>query len=77
MESYFAAKRRLFEMLPADAPAVINVDDPRGASLVEIVASPGDLRDQSRPPTSRRVRSSFALDGLDVRRARCRRASCT
>jgi UDP-N-acetylmuramoyl-L-alanyl-D-glutamate--2,6-diaminopimelate ligase len=34
MESYFAAKRRLFEMLPADAPAVINVDDPRGATLV-------------------------------------------
>ena len=33
METYFAAKRRLFEMLPADAPAVINLDDPRGASL--------------------------------------------
>ena len=32
MEDYFAAKRRLFEMLPAEAPAVINVDDPRGAS---------------------------------------------
>ena len=29
MESYFAAKRRLFEMLPPDAPAVINADDPR------------------------------------------------
>ena len=35
MEAYFAAKRRLFEMLPADAPGVINLDDPRGASLVE------------------------------------------
>jgi UDP-N-acetylmuramoyl-L-alanyl-D-glutamate--2,6-diaminopimelate ligase len=34
MESYFAAKRRLFEMLPADAPSVINVDDPRGSTLV-------------------------------------------
>ena len=31
MESYFAAKRRLFEMLPPGAPAVVNVDDPRGA----------------------------------------------
>ena len=33
MESYFAAKRRLFEMLPPTAPAVVNLDDParRGA----------------------------------------------
>ena len=29
--TYFRAKRRLFEMLPRDAPSVINVDDPRGA----------------------------------------------
>ena len=34
MESYFAAKRRLFEHLPQDAPAVVNIDDPRGASLI-------------------------------------------
>jgi UDP-N-acetylmuramoyl-L-alanyl-D-glutamate--2,6-diaminopimelate ligase len=27
MESYFAAKRRLFEMLPADAPASSTLDD--------------------------------------------------
>jgi UDP-N-acetylmuramoyl-L-alanyl-D-glutamate--2,6-diaminopimelate ligase len=40
MEAYFAAKRRLFEMLPADAPAVINMDDPRGASLVDISKRP-------------------------------------
>jgi len=40
MEAYFAAKRRLFEMLPDDAPGVINVDDPRGASLVEICQQP-------------------------------------
>ena len=40
MESYFAAKRRLFELLPADAPAVVNVDDPRGTSLIEIVDRP-------------------------------------
>jgi len=36
MEGYFQAKRRLFEMLPHSAPSVINVDDPRGASLVEV-----------------------------------------
>ncbi|MGH9386164.1 MAG: UDP-N-acetylmuramoyl-L-alanyl-D-glutamate--2,6-diaminopimelate ligase [Vicinamibacterales bacterium] len=40
MEAYFAAKRRLFEMLPANAPGVINLDDPRGASLVEICSRP-------------------------------------
>jgi UDP-N-acetylmuramoyl-L-alanyl-D-glutamate--2,6-diaminopimelate ligase len=40
MEDYFAAKRRLFEMLPDGAPGVINVDDPRGAALVDTVARP-------------------------------------
>jgi UDP-N-acetylmuramoyl-L-alanyl-D-glutamate--2,6-diaminopimelate ligase len=40
MEDYFAAKRRLFEMLPADAPALINVDDPRGVSLLDVVRRP-------------------------------------
>jgi UDP-N-acetylmuramoyl-L-alanyl-D-glutamate--2,6-diaminopimelate ligase len=34
MESYFAAKRRLFEMLDVDAPAVINADDPRAPALM-------------------------------------------
>ena len=38
MESYFAAKRRLFEMLPGDAPGVVNLDDPRGAAMAEIPA---------------------------------------
>ena len=40
MEAYFAAKRRLFEMLPAGAPGVINLDDPRGPSLVDIASRP-------------------------------------
>jgi UDP-N-acetylmuramoyl-L-alanyl-D-glutamate--2,6-diaminopimelate ligase len=40
MEGYFAAKRRLFEMLPDDAPGVINLDDPRGAALTETVKRP-------------------------------------
>ena len=35
MEDYFAAKRRLFELLPADAPAVVNLDDPRGSAMAE------------------------------------------
>jgi UDP-N-acetylmuramoyl-L-alanyl-D-glutamate--2,6-diaminopimelate ligase len=40
METYFIAKRRLFELLPDDAPGVINIDDPRGASLVEVCRRP-------------------------------------
>ena len=40
MEAYFAAKRRLFEMLPSGAPGVINLDDPRGAALVDIANRP-------------------------------------
>jgi UDP-N-acetylmuramoyl-L-alanyl-D-glutamate--2,6-diaminopimelate ligase len=40
MEAYFRAKRRLFEMLPRDAPSLINVDDPRGAALTGMVDRP-------------------------------------
>jgi UDP-N-acetylmuramoyl-L-alanyl-D-glutamate--2,6-diaminopimelate ligase len=39
MESYFSAKRRLFEMLPVGAPGVINLDDPRGESLKKLVTT--------------------------------------
>ncbi len=39
MEQYFAAKRRLFEMLEPSAPAVINADDPRAAALVNMCAT--------------------------------------
>ena len=35
MEEYFAAKRRLFDLLPDGAPAVINVDDPYGRRLAD------------------------------------------
>jgi UDP-N-acetylmuramoyl-L-alanyl-D-glutamate--2,6-diaminopimelate ligase len=40
MEAYFRAKRRLFEMLPPDAPGVINLDDPRGVALSEAGGRP-------------------------------------
>jgi UDP-N-acetylmuramoyl-L-alanyl-D-glutamate--2,6-diaminopimelate ligase len=40
MEDYFAAKRRLFEMLPPDSPGAINVDDPRGAAVAEVAKRP-------------------------------------
>jgi UDP-N-acetylmuramoyl-L-alanyl-D-glutamate--2,6-diaminopimelate ligase len=34
MDDYFAAKRRLFELLPNDAVAIVNLDDRRGAGLL-------------------------------------------
>ncbi|MGE3188181.1 MAG: UDP-N-acetylmuramoyl-L-alanyl-D-glutamate--2,6-diaminopimelate ligase [Vicinamibacterales bacterium] len=40
MEAYFAAKRRLFEMLPEGAPGIVNVDDPRGRTLVATCRNP-------------------------------------
>ena len=40
MESYFAAKRRLFEMLPPGAPGVINLDDPRGEAMTKAASRP-------------------------------------
>ena len=38
MEGYATAKRRLFELLPAGAPGVVNVDDPRAASFMRLAA---------------------------------------
>src|SRR4029077_4345153 len=35
MDDYFRAKQRLFELLPRDAPAVVNLDDRRAPALVE------------------------------------------
>jgi UDP-N-acetylmuramoyl-L-alanyl-D-glutamate--2,6-diaminopimelate ligase len=40
METYFAAKRRLFEMLPEGAPGIVNVDDPKGQVLGGIARRP-------------------------------------
>ena len=40
MEEYFAAKRRLFELLPDDAVAVVNLDDHRGADLLRTAKRP-------------------------------------
>jgi UDP-N-acetylmuramoyl-L-alanyl-D-glutamate--2,6-diaminopimelate ligase len=38
MDDYFAAKRRLFELLPEQAVAVVNLDDRRGAALTGIAS---------------------------------------
>jgi UDP-N-acetylmuramoyl-L-alanyl-D-glutamate--2,6-diaminopimelate ligase len=42
LESYFAAKLRLFsELLPPDATAVVNLDDAHGAEVARVAASRG------------------------------------
>jgi UDP-N-acetylmuramoyl-L-alanyl-D-glutamate--2,6-diaminopimelate ligase len=40
METYAAAKRRLFELLPAGAPGVVNADDPKAQYFLEAVRRP-------------------------------------
>ena len=37
MADYFDAKRRLFDMLPVGAPSVVNLDDPAGRRLADLV----------------------------------------
>jgi UDP-N-acetylmuramoyl-L-alanyl-D-glutamate--2,6-diaminopimelate ligase len=63
MESYFLAKRRLFEILPEGAVGVINVDDRRGADLAAAARRPVtyaiDAAADVRPGPL-----SFSLDGL-------------
>ena len=71
MEAYFQAKRRLFEILPADAPSLINLDDPRGAALAEAGGRPVTYAvNRSADITPGPL--SFSLDGLvfDVRTPR-------
>ena len=71
MDAYFRAKRRLFEMLPAAAPSLINLDDPRGQSLVGAGGAPmtyaiNRAADLTTGPLS------FSLEGLsfDIRTPR-------
>ena len=69
METYFAAKRRLFEMLPDGAPGVVNVDDPKGQVLAGIVRRPVTYGCAA-PPTSRRSPSTTRCRGCASPRAR-------
>ena len=71
MEDYFQAKRRLFELLPADAPSLINLDDPRGASLIDVGGRPVTYA-INRPADITPGPLSFTLEGLafDVRTPR-------
>jgi UDP-N-acetylmuramoyl-L-alanyl-D-glutamate--2,6-diaminopimelate ligase len=64
MEAYFQAKRRLFEMLPRGAPALINADDPRAAALVAVTTKPVTYG-INRPADIAPGPLSFSIDGLD------------
>ena len=71
MDEYFRAKRRLFEMLPRDAPSLLNVDDSRGVSLIEVGGRPMTYGIHN-PADITPGPLSFSLDGLsfDVRTPR-------
>jgi len=71
MDAYFQAKRRLFEMLPREAPTLINVDDPRGVTLAAASSRPVTYA-VNRPADITPGPVSFSLNGLefDVRTPR-------
>jgi UDP-N-acetylmuramoyl-L-alanyl-D-glutamate--2,6-diaminopimelate ligase len=64
MEDYFRAKRRLFEMLPPEAPSLLNVDDPRGASLAGAGGRPVTYG-INRPADITPGPLAFSLQGLE------------
>jgi UDP-N-acetylmuramoyl-L-alanyl-D-glutamate--2,6-diaminopimelate ligase len=63
MEDYFQAKRRLFQLLPKDRPAVINIDDPRAAALVETVGMSTSYA-VNRPADVTPGPLSYSIEGL-------------
>jgi UDP-N-acetylmuramoyl-L-alanyl-D-glutamate--2,6-diaminopimelate ligase len=64
MEDYFQAKRRLFQLLPRDCPAVINADDPRAATLIE-TAGMALTYGINRPADVVPTPLSYSLEGLN------------
>jgi UDP-N-acetylmuramoyl-L-alanyl-D-glutamate--2,6-diaminopimelate ligase len=71
MEDYFQAKRRLFEMLARDRPAVVNADDPRAAAVLQTTGT-AVTYGINRPADITPGPLSFSLAGLafDVRTPR-------
>jgi UDP-N-acetylmuramoyl-L-alanyl-D-glutamate--2,6-diaminopimelate ligase len=63
MEDYFAAKRRLFTLLPPESVGIVNMDDPRGADFARAASRPVtyaiDAAADVRPGPI-----SFSLEGL-------------
>ena len=71
MGHYFGTKRRLFDMLPAGAPAIINMDDPFGRQLVETVDRPLTYAiDRAADVTPERVESSLSGTSIEARTPR-------
>jgi len=64
METYFSAKRRLFEILPDGAVGVINVDDRRGAEMAAAARRPVTYAIDSAADV-RPGPLTFTLDGLE------------
>lgn len=64
MEEYFAAKRRLFELLPDTAVGVTNVDDRRGADFVTATRRPVTYAIDN-PADVHPGRLDLSLDGLE------------
>jgi UDP-N-acetylmuramoyl-L-alanyl-D-glutamate--2,6-diaminopimelate ligase len=63
MNSYFLAKRRLFDELPSDAWTIVNLDDPRGSLLASAASRPVTYAiDQPADVVPDAIDSSF--DGL-------------
>lgn len=63
MATYFAAKRRLFEMLPPGAPSIVNVDDPRGVELAQSLPNVTTYA-IDKPADVRATRIDSTLQGL-------------
>jgi len=64
MDAYFRSKRRLFDLMPDDGVAIVNVDDPRGRSLLDVprrIVSYAIDRAADVTPGS----VSFSLQGLE------------
>jgi UDP-N-acetylmuramoyl-L-alanyl-D-glutamate--2,6-diaminopimelate ligase len=63
MEDYFAAKRRLFELLPPGGIGVANLDDPRGAAFAAAAPRPVTYAIDT-PADVRPGPLTFSLEGL-------------
>ena len=67
MEDYFAAKRRLFDMLPLGAPSIVNLDDPAGRRLADMVGHAVTYAlDQPATVRPERLESTRAGTRIDV-----------
>ncbi len=67
MESYAAAKRRLFELLDADAVAVVNRDDPMGESLIKSLDIPVTSYGLDSPGVDMTARiGAMTVSGTDI-----------